>query len=43
MTDLSHEAKVQNADLALRGADEVARVGVSMQEAGLQKLDEVTV
>ena len=41
--DLRHEAKVQDADLAFRGADEVARVGVGMQEACLQQLDEVTV
>lgn len=43
MTDLSHQAEVQDANLALRGPDEVARVGVSMQEARLQQLDEVAV
>lgn len=41
--DLCHKAKVEDADLALRGADEVARVRVGMQEAGLQQLDEVAV
>ena len=41
--DLGHEAKVQYANLAFWGANEVARVGVSMQEACLQQLNEVAV
>ena len=40
---LCHEAEVQDADLALRRADEIARVGVSMQETCLQQLNEVAV
>ena len=41
--NLCHEAKIQDADLAFRGADEVAWVGIGMQEACLQQLDEVAV
>lgn len=41
--DLRHEAKIQDADLAFRGADEVAWVGVGMQEACFQQLNEVAV
>lgn len=41
--DLGHKAKVQYADFAIWGADEVAGVGVSMQEACLQQLYEVAV
>lgn len=43
MTHLGHKAEVQDTDLAFRGADEVAGVGVSMQESCLQQLDQVTV
>ena len=41
--DLSHEAIIQDADLAFRGAQQVAGVWVGMQEAGLQQLDQVAI
>ena len=41
--DVRHEAEVQDADLAVGRADEVARVRVRVQVPRLQQLDEVRV
>ena len=40
---LGHEAEVEDADLAVRRADEVARVRVRVQVTRLQQLDQVRV